>query len=86
MKKFLESIGGYDERFKYAQDYKLFKDILEKNIKIKSLNKTLYKLNNNNNISSKFLKSKNIILIVQDTISILNFVLSFYTPYNHLLK
>ena len=57
-KKFLESIGGYDERFKYAQDYKLFKDILEKNIKIKSLNKTLYKLNNNNNISSKFFEEQ----------------------------
>lgn len=57
-KKFLESIGGYDERFKYAQDYKLFKDVLEKNIKIKSLNKTLYKLNNNNNISSKFFEEQ----------------------------
>ena len=31
--KIIKELGGYDERFYYAQDYKLFKDLLNKNHK-----------------------------------------------------
>ncbi len=48
-----ETIGGYDERFKYAQDYKLFKDALQKGYKFKTISRPLYILNTTNNISSK---------------------------------
>lgn len=51
-KKTLLDIGGYDERFYYAQDYKLFYDLLDNNIKFKYLKKPLYLLNTINNISS----------------------------------
>ena len=52
-KNLLESVGSYDDRFKYAQDYKLFNDLIKNNIKIKTLNKALYILNMQNNISTK---------------------------------
>jgi len=42
----------YDENLKYAQDYKLFIELLKKNYKIKILKKKLYVLNMENNISS----------------------------------
>ena len=45
-------VGMYDESMKYAQDYKLFLELLEKNYKIKILYKKLYILNMKNNISS----------------------------------
>jgi len=48
-----ETIGRYDENFKYAQDYKLFKDALHKGCKFKTISKPLYILNTTNNISSK---------------------------------
>ena len=48
-----ETIGRYDENFKYAQDYKLFKDALNKGCKFKTISKPLYILNTTNNISSK---------------------------------
>ena len=51
-KKTLEKIGKYDERFKYAQDFKLFSDLINSNVKIKTLNKSLYVLNMQNNIST----------------------------------
>ena len=50
----LKSIGGYDERFLYAQDYKLMNDILKKVYKVKIMKKNLYILNTINNISSNF--------------------------------
>ena len=50
----LKSIGGYDERFLYAQDYKLMNDILKKKYKVKIMKKKLYILNTRNNISSNF--------------------------------
>ena len=50
----LKSIGGYDERFLYAQDYKLMNDILKKGYKVKIMKKNLYILNTINNISSNF--------------------------------
>ena len=36
------ALGLYDEKFIYAQDYKLIKDIYKSNYKIKYLYKTLY--------------------------------------------
>ena len=51
-KQVLEKINGYDERFYYAQDYKLFKDLIKQNFKFKVINSPLYYLNTINNISS----------------------------------
>ena len=51
-KEVLHNLGGYSEEFKYAQDYKLFSDMISKNYKIKILNNLLYELNMKNNISS----------------------------------
>ena len=50
--KIIKELGGYDERFYYAQDYKLFKDLLNKNYKYKVISTPLYYLNSKNNISS----------------------------------
>ncbi len=47
----LTDIGGYDEDFIYAQDYKLFVDLVRNGSKFKNINKVLYKLNTTNNIS-----------------------------------
>ena len=51
-KQVLENINGYDERFYYAQDYKLFKDLIKQNFKFKVISSPLYYLNTTNNISS----------------------------------
>ncbi len=51
-KSVILNIGMYDESIKYAQDYKLFLELLKKNYKIKILRKKLYVLNMKNNISS----------------------------------
>lgn len=53
-KEVLQEIGGYDENYYYAQDYMLFKQLIKNNYKIKTINKTLYKLNTLDNISTKF--------------------------------
>ena len=53
-KELLLKFGGYDERFIYAQDYKLAYDLIQNNVKIKNINKLLYQLNTKNNISTKF--------------------------------
>ena len=45
-----KDIGYYDERFYFAQDYKLFYDLLNKGYKVKTLNEALYILNTENNI------------------------------------
>jgi glycosyltransferase involved in cell wall biosynthesis len=45
-------VGMYDENIVYAQDYKLFIELLKKKYKIKILKKKLYVLNMENNISS----------------------------------
>ena len=58
-KSTFEKIGYYDERFYYAQDYKLFSDLLKNKIEILNLNKVLYLLNMNNNISTNFKKEQN---------------------------
>tara|TARA_S200000501_G_C20833320_1_gene748280 strand:+ start:649 stop:1341 length:693 start_codon:yes stop_codon:yes gene_type:complete len=46
--------NGYDERFIYAQDYKLMKDLILSNCKISIMNESLYFLNMNDNISTNF--------------------------------
>lgn len=50
---------GYDENFYYAQDYKLFFDIIKNNENFKILKKTLYVLNTIDNISSNKLEEQN---------------------------
>ncbi len=57
-KKVLNSVGNYDERFYYAQDYKLFSDLLSRGYKYSTLKTPLYELNIKDNISSKFIKEQ----------------------------
>ena len=54
-----KDIVYYDERFYFAQDYKLFYDLLNKGYKVKTLNEALYILNTENNISSENLDRQN---------------------------
>ena len=54
IKDVLLKLGSYDERFKYAQDYKLMIDALDKQYKYKVLRKPYYLLNTRNNISNLF--------------------------------
>jgi Glycosyltransferases involved in cell wall biogenesis len=58
-KNVFKDIGYYDERFYFAQDYKLFYDLLNKGYKVKTLNEALYILNTENNISSENLDRQN---------------------------
>lgn len=58
-KSVLISENGYDEKFYYAQDYELFKRLLQKNIKYKYIGKALYILNTVDNISTKRTKEQN---------------------------
>ncbi len=51
-KQILIDIGCYDEEFYYAQDYKLFSDLLFKGYKIKTISKPLYFVRNEGNIST----------------------------------
>jgi len=53
-KSIMLEIGGYDEQFKYAQDYKLFIDLLKMKKKFYFIKKPLYILNMDDNISSNF--------------------------------
>ena len=57
-KDLLNSLGNYDERFYFAQDYKLFNDLIMQNFKIHSVNKPLYYLRTKNNISTLFKKEQ----------------------------
>jgi glycosyltransferase EpsE len=50
--KILSDIGFYDEKFFFAQDYKLFYDLYLQGYNIATLNKFLYFLNTKNNIST----------------------------------
>ena len=51
-KETLLEIGSYNESYYYAQDFKLFKDLLNKNKKFKYIKEPLYRLNTRNNIST----------------------------------
>ena len=53
-KNIIEDIGLYDDKFYFAQDYKLFKDLLKKGINIHTIKEPLYILNVKDNISSIF--------------------------------
>ncbi len=57
-KKFKE-IGKYDECFYYAQDYKLFSDLIKNKVRIGKVNKLLYNLNMEDNISTNLFKEQN---------------------------
>lgn len=50
----LMSIGTYDKNFYFAQDYKLYSDLINRKYKIHKIHKILYNLNTKNNISTKF--------------------------------
>ena len=50
--KIIKTLGGYDEEFYFAQDYKLYRDLIDNGIRIKKTRKILYYLNTKNNISS----------------------------------
>ena len=51
-KEALNLVNNYDERFYYAQDYKLMRDLIDNNLKVKIMSEALYSLNMQNNISS----------------------------------
>jgi len=53
-KKVINEIGNYNENFLYAQDYKLFIDLLYSDYRIKNLNEILYYLNMEDNISANY--------------------------------
>ena len=57
-KEILISVGGYDEDFYYSQDLKLIIDLIQKGYKYKIINKLLYVLNTQNNISEKKLNEQ----------------------------
>ncbi len=56
-KALLKKMGGYDEHYYFAQDFKLFSSLINENIEIKTLNEPLYFLNTEDNLSTKY-KSK----------------------------
>ena len=58
-KSCMNLIGGYDEKFYYAQDYKLFSDLTKNKIPIFKIKKPLYLLNMENNISTNFSSKQN---------------------------
>jgi len=51
-KKVLRDVGGYNEKFIYAQDYDLFNRLINSNYNFDVIKKPLYILNTKNNISS----------------------------------
>ena len=53
-KSTINNIGNYDESFYYAQDFKLITDLIQAKCRYRVINKPLYSLNMNDNISSKF--------------------------------
>jgi hypothetical protein len=57
-KEVLEDVGYYNENFYYSQDYKLYIDLLKAGKKLKQLNKVLYELNTEDNISTKHKKEQ----------------------------
>ena len=80
-KSVFNECGNYDENFYFAQDYKLFLEIIKKGFKVKSLREPLYYLNMKDNISSKFQSEqeyyfacakKGITPAAQDIVNILN--------------
>jgi len=52
-KSCIDIVGGYDENFYYAQDYKLFSDLIKNKLHIHQIKEPLYILNMEGNISSE---------------------------------
>ena len=59
----LYDLGKYNEKFYYAQDYKLMSDLVRENYN-KNCQGTFICLNQKNNISANFKTVKSILLIV----------------------
>ena len=59
-KEVIQSVGNYDEKIAYAQDYKLAKDLLDSNFKVKTIKEPLYKISMSENISNLKKKNNNI--------------------------
>lgn len=57
-KEVILKIGKYNENFYYAQDYKLFSDLIKNKFRIKKIFEPLYHLNTKNNISSNYYKEQ----------------------------
>ena len=57
-KETIKRFGNYNENFYYAQDYKLMKDFIQNNVRIKFIKEPLYYLNMQNNISTNFYKEQ----------------------------
>ena len=57
-KSIMDEIGGYDENFYFSQDYKFFSDCYKAGYKVSIINKKLYLLNMENNLSIKFHKEQ----------------------------
>lgn len=57
-KEELNSVGNYDEKFIFAQDYKLISDFIKARYRIGMLNEPLYELNTKDNISTIFKKEQ----------------------------
>ncbi len=53
-KEVIKKIGGYDEKFYYAQDYKLMSDLIRNGYVLKIIKVPLYVLNQGDNISTNF--------------------------------
>ena len=53
-KSSLLKVGKYDEKFYFAQDYKLYFDLAKANFKFKKIFSVLYYLNTLNNISTNY--------------------------------
>tara|TARA_Y100000389_G_C17458638_1_gene519970 strand:+ start:2090 stop:2791 length:702 start_codon:yes stop_codon:yes gene_type:complete len=53
-KELLLEFGCYDESYYFAQDFKLFSDLINSGIKVTTLGENLYTLNTENNLSTKF--------------------------------
>lgn len=51
-KEAIQSVGNYDEKIAYAQDFKLAKDLLDSNFKVKTIKEPLYRINMSENISN----------------------------------
>jgi len=57
-KSVLNKIGNYNEKFYFAQDYKLMSELIRGKFKVRIIKEPLYVLNMDNNISSNFSKEQ----------------------------
>ena len=58
-KSVFDDLGKYNEKYYYAQDYKLFTDMFMSKYRVKILKKVYYELNQENNISTNNKKNQN---------------------------